>query len=115
MRIARLLLIPIAMAAMAQKPGSDVVTLACFVSDRSGSPHTGLQAGDFQVRDEGRPREVRTLWTGSDLPLNLALVADVSDSQGAYIASHREPIVNFLKQVLGPKDRAMVVVIGRQA
>jgi VWFA-related protein len=93
----------------------DLVTVACSVTNHDGSPAKNLKAEDFTLRDNGEPREIRNFWQESDLPVTIALVADVSGSQAGYIRSHREAIAQFLKQVIGPRDRAMIVEVAQQA
>jgi VWFA-related protein len=93
----------------------DLVTVACSVSDRNGAPVQNLKREDFKLSDNGQPREIKNFWQESDLPLTVALVADVSGSQLGYIKSHRDAIAQFLKQVIGPLDRAMMVDVGQQA
>jgi VWFA-related protein len=93
----------------------DLVTVACAVDTRDGMPARNLKAEDFKVLDNGQPREIRNFWQESDLPLTVALVADVSGSQAGYIRSHREAISQFLKQVIGPRDRAMVVQVAQKS
>lgn len=93
----------------------DLVTVACAVDTRDGTPARNLKAGDFKLLDNGHPREIRNFWQESDLPLTVALVADVSGSQAGYIRSHREAISQFLKQVIGPRDRAMVVEVAQKS
>ena len=91
----------------------DLVTVACAVDTRDGTPAQNLKAQDFKVLDNGQPREIRNFWLESDLPLTVALVADVSGSQAGYVRSHREAVARFLKQVIGPRDRAMIVEVAR--
>jgi Ca-activated chloride channel family protein len=93
----------------------DLVTVACAVDTRDGTPARNLTANDFKVLDNGQPRAVQNLWQEADLPLTVALVADVSGSQAGYIKSHREAITQFLKQVIGPRDRVMVVEVAQKA
>ena len=93
----------------------DLVTVPCAVADRNGTPQKNLKAGDFELRDNGQLREIRNVWQESDLPLTVALVVDVSGSQAGYVRSHREAIGQFLRQVIGAGDRAMVVEVGQQA
>jgi VWFA-related protein len=93
----------------------DLVTVACSVTDRGGAPAKNLKAEDFDLRDNGQPREIRNFWQESDLPLTVALVSDVSGSQAGFVKSHREAIAQFLKQVIGPRDRAMVVEVAQQS
>jgi VWFA-related protein len=92
----------------------ELVTVACAVDTRTGAPAENLKTEDFRVLDNGQPRQISHLWHDADLPLTVALVADVSGSQAGYIASHREAIAEFLKQVIGPRDRAMVVEIAQK-
>jgi VWFA-related protein len=93
----------------------DLVTVACSVSDHGGAPVRNLERGDFNLSDNGQPREIRYFWQEPDLPLTVALVADVSGSQAGFIKSHRDAIAQFLKQTIGPHDRAMIVEVGRQS
>ncbi len=93
----------------------DLVTIACAVDNPDGTPAGGLKVADFKVLDNGQPREITNFWQESDLPLTVALVADVSGSQAGYIRSHREAIGQFLKQVIGPRDRAMVVEVAQKS
>jgi VWFA-related protein len=93
----------------------DLVTVSCSVTDRAGAPARNLKAADFDVRDNGQPREIRDFWKESDLPLTVALVADVSGSQAGFIKSHRDAVAQFLNQVIGPGDRAMVIEIAKQS
>ena len=93
----------------------DLVTVACSVTDHGGAPARDLKRDDFVVKDNGEPREIANFWQESDLPLTVALVADVSGSQITFVRSHREAIGQFLKQVIGPEDQAMIVEIAQQA
>lgn len=95
--------------------GAELITVACAVVDRSGAPVRNLTVADFAVTDNGQPREIRNAAPESELPLTLALVADVSGSQEDFVASHRDDIGQFLKRMIGPADRAIVVQSGRQA
>jgi Ca-activated chloride channel family protein len=92
----------------------DLVTVPCAVDRSDGTPAGGLKVEDFTLFDNGQPREIRSFWREEDLPLTVALVADISGSQTGYIASHREAIGGFLKQVVGPRDHAMVVAVAQK-
>jgi Ca-activated chloride channel family protein len=93
----------------------DLVTVACSVTDRTGAPVRDLKASDFTLTDNGAPREIRNFWQEADLPLTVALVADISGSQAGFVKSHRDAIAQFLKQVVGPRDRAMIVEVDKQS
>jgi VWFA-related protein len=92
----------------------DLVTVACSVTDH-GVPVRGLKREDFELRDNDQPREIANFWQESDLPLTIAFVADVSGSQAGFIKSHREAVAQFFKQVMSPRDRAMVVEVAQQS
>jgi Ca-activated chloride channel family protein len=93
----------------------DSVTVPCAVETREGAPATNLKAADFRLLDDGQPREIQSFWQESDLPLTVALVADVSGSQAGYIRGHREALAQFLTQVIGPRDRSMIVQVSNKA
>lgn len=93
----------------------DLVTVACSVTDPAGVPAKNLRREDFGLRDNGQPRQISYFWQEADLPLTVALVADVSGSQAGFVKSHRDAIAQFLNQVIGPRDRAMIVEVAQQA
>jgi VWFA-related protein len=93
----------------------DLVTVSCSVTDRAGVPAKGLKRKDFDLRDDGQPREISNFWQEADLPLTIAFVADVSGSQAGFVKSHRDAVAQFFRQVMGPQDRAMVVEVARQS
>jgi len=93
----------------------DLVTVACSATDRGGAPVKNLKPEDFVLSDNGVPQKIGQFWQESDLPLTVALVADISGSQAMFIKSHRDAVSQFLRQVIGPKDRAMVVEVAQQA
>jgi VWFA-related protein len=113
----RLVFIFAAVLSAEQKPDIrvdvDLVAVACSVTDHNGASVRDLKAEDFTLRDSGQPREIRSFWQEADLPLTVALVADVSGSQAGFIRSHREAVAQFLKQVIGPRDRAMIVQVAK--
>jgi Ca-activated chloride channel family protein len=93
----------------------DLVTVACSVTDAGGVPAKNLKRGDFTLSDNGQPLEIRYFWQESDLPLTAALVADVSGSQAGFIQNHRDAVAQFLHNVIGPRDRAMIVEVAQQS
>src|SRR5580698_9261559 len=89
-----------------------LVTVTCAVTDRTGVPAKGLQPDDFELRDNGRLQKIDHLWQEQDLPLTIGLIVDVSGSQSSFIEQHRQTISQFLRQVIGEKDRAFLVTVG---
>ena len=111
-----------ALAALAQEPSSaahirinvDVVQTPVSVT-RRGVPVKGLTQEDFQIRENGSTQVVKYFWQELDLPLSVGLIVDVSASQAGLIGQHRETVTKFLRQVLGPRDKAMLMTVGAQA
>ncbi len=96
-------------------PASDLVTFACSVAARDGTPVRNLTSAEIVLTDNGQHRDISNLWSESDLPLTVALIADVSEDQVQAFAQHRAVVTDFLKRVLGPRDRGMLIQLGRQA
>jgi len=94
---------------------NDAVKVLCAVTDRTGAPVRDLTAADFAVRDNGQPRPLSSVTPEPELPLTIAVVADVSGTEDEFLAEHREAIGQFLKNLAGPRDRVIVVQLARQA
>jgi VWFA-related protein len=113
----RLFLFAAALACRAQDPATikvdvDLVTVALSASGRDAAPVKDLRREDFTILDNGQPREIQYFWQESNLPLTVGLVADVSGSQVGLVRKHRDTISRFLRQVIGPQDRAFLVTVG---
>jgi len=59
----------------------DVVNLYCTVKDGKGGLVTDLEAGDFEIRENGKLQELKYFARETDRPLTLALLVDTSGSQ----------------------------------
>src|SRR5437773_2448884 len=111
-----------AFAAVAQEPNNgadirinvDVVQVPVSVT-RLGVAVKDMMKEDFQLRENAAPQAVKYFWQETDLPLSVGLIVDVSGSQNGLIGKHRETVTRFLRQVLGPRDRAMLITVGTQA
>ena len=74
----------------------------------------GLKKEDFILFENGKQIPIGQFWQDTDLPLTVALVADVSGSQRAVVQKHKRSMGQFLKQVLGAEDKALLAVIDSQ-
>lgn len=90
---------------------TQLVTVTVSVTDKNGRPIADMQAGEFAVFDDKRPRPIQSFSQERDAPLTLGLVADNTGSQAMFIQQHRRHLRQFLYQVLHPKDRAFFVSI----
>lgn len=98
-------------AAPRQRPtfssGTLGVRVDVLVTER-GKPVAGLEAGDFELRDNGVVQRV-DLATALDLPVNAVLVLDTSDStSGPKLANLLAASRTFIDR-LHPSDRAALV------
>jgi Ca-activated chloride channel family protein len=90
----------------------NLVNLAFTVRDPHGTLAAGLSRDDFEVLEDGVPQQVSFFARSQDVPLTLGLIADVSGSQEHFIKQHHHHLDEFLREVLGPRDRAFLVCFG---
>lgn len=89
----------------------DLVTVTFTAADRNGAPVENLRREELLLFDDGQRREIGYLWRETDLPLTVGLLADVSLTQALFVPEHRQTIMRFFRQVLGPRDRAFIVSV----
>ena len=86
-----------------------LVQLQVLVVDRRGQPVGGLTPEDFEVREDGRPRQVEQLYLSNDVPLSLGLAIDSSGSM-EWIWQQTKAIAGaFLDGALTWRDQAFLV------
>lgn len=74
----------------------------------NGRPVRGLTRDDFEIRDNGVPQDV-TLISSEELPLNIVLVLDASNSVRGERLDHLQAAARALVAALARKDRAALV------
>lgn len=87
----------------------NLVNLTFTVRDPQGALSAHLGKEDFEVFEDGQAQSIRFFYRSTDQPLTLGLVLDASGSQKKFIKKQKRHIERFLKDVLGPKDRAFIV------
>jgi len=94
--------------------GIDLATFAVTVTDRSGTFLTGLEQGDFEVLEDGRPQRI-TYFARGDASngafapeLHLGLLFDTSGSMTDDIDLARTAAVRFLNTFQEARDMALV-------
>jgi Ca-activated chloride channel homolog len=111
-------LIAVAMAVVAAalpaqqrfRAGVELVHFGVVVTDRSGTPITGLTADDFEVVEEGTRQTIQHFAAGDpDLmpPLHLGFLLDMSGSMERDVADVRTAAIRFL----GAVDTAVDVTL----
>jgi Ca-activated chloride channel family protein len=86
-----------------------LVEVYAMVSDRSGSPMSGLAADRFELLHNGRAQPIERFVEGDEVPLSLGIVLDSSGSMNASMARAKESARSFLKSALDDGDRALLI------
>ncbi len=87
------------------------VNVVFTVTDKHGRRITDLKKGDFQVLDDNKPpEEIRSFVAETNLPLQVGLLIDASNSVRDRFKFEQESAIEFLNQTIHPqKDQAFVV------
>lgn len=90
---------------------SDAKTRDIYVSvlDNKDAPVTGLGAADFQVREDGAPREVLRAGPGT-APLQIVLLVDDSQAMDRALQPLREGLTKFVEKMQGHGEIGIVTV-----
>jgi Ca-activated chloride channel homolog len=90
----------------------NLVSVSFSVRDSRGALVENLTRDDFEVLEDAVPQKIAFFSRSSDVPLTLGLVVDTSGSQDHFSKQHKQDLEVFLKDVLGPKDRAFMLCFG---
>ena len=90
---------------------SNLIVVPVSVTDVQGQPVLGLPQGDFRIEEDGRPQQIAQMGDPEQVPLDIALLIDVSASVEARFGFEQTAAADFLKQVMKPGDRATVFAI----
>jgi VWFA-related protein len=87
------------------------VNVVFTVTDKHGHYVRDLKKDDFKVMDDNRPAaEISSFHTENDLPLQVGLLVDASNSVRDRFKFEQESAIEFLNQTIRPKyDKAFVV------
>ncbi len=92
---------------------SNLVMVPVSVVDPQSQPVRGLQLPDFRLEEEGRHQQITEIGNPEQVPLDIALLFDISSSVGekTVFSFQQTAAASFLRQVLKPIDRAAVFTI----
>jgi Ca-activated chloride channel homolog len=91
---------------------SRLVLVPVSASDALGKPVKDLTAEDFAIEEEGRRQAIASLGEPGKVPVEIALLFDVSGSIRGQFAFEQQAAVRFIKEVLKPADAVSVFSIG---
>lgn len=90
----------------------NLVNVDFAVRDTQGGLATNLARDDFEILEDGVPQKIEFFSHNADVPLTLGLIADFSGSQVHFLKRHHKDLETFLREVLGPRDRAFLICFG---
>jgi Ca-activated chloride channel homolog len=87
------------------------VNVVFTVTDKHGKRITDMKQGDFHVLDDNKPPElIRSFNSETNLPLQVGLLIDASNSVRDRFKFEQESAIEFLNQTIRPRfDQAFVV------
>jgi Ca-activated chloride channel family protein len=89
-----------------------LVNVAFSARDSRGALVNSLSKDDVEVFEDAVPQKISFFAHSVDVPLTLGLIVDFSGSQDHFSKQHQHDLEVFLKDVLGPKDRAFLICFG---
>ncbi len=97
------------------KVDSRLVVVPVSVVNAAGEPVQGLTANDFRVLEEGRAQVIDHVRTAEAVPLDIALLFDVSASTDSMFRFQQQTAAKFLQDVMRADDRATIITVGEKA
>lgn len=92
------------------KLGTDLVNLFFSAVDPNNRIVSNLQQNDVTVLEDGKPQQVFTFKRESTLPINIAILMDLSGSQEYTFPKEKAAAGEFLRSVIRPgKDSAAIL------
>ncbi len=92
----------------------DLVNVLCSVRDSHGGLVNHLKQDDFILLENGQPQIIRHFAKDTDLPLNMGLLVDTSNSQVRLISEELHAATQFFEQVIHPRDSAFLMSFDAQ-
>ncbi len=84
------------------------------VVDSNGEPFLGLKAESFRISEESKSQTIDSVGNAENVPLEIALLFDVSASTDAMFKFQQETAAKFLREVLRGEDRATIFTVGQK-
>ncbi|PYT01287.1 MAG: hypothetical protein DMF63_00075 [Acidobacteria bacterium] len=103
---------PIAEEDQVVKVESRLVVVPVSVTNPAGDPVLGLKATDFHISEENKPQTIDSLANAENVPLEIAILFDVSASTDSMFKFQQATAAKFLQEVLRGDDRATIFTIG---
>lgn len=89
----------------------DLVNFGVVVTDKQGTPITGLTVADFEIKEEGKPQTIKFFAAGDPEnapPLHIGFLLDTSGSMEDDIKDVRTAAIKFLNKMERAQDITLV-------
>ena len=96
------------------KVQSRLVVVPVSVTDANGQSVLGLTAQDFRIAEENKQQTIDHLGSADVVPLEIALLFDVSASTDKMFKFEQETAAKFLRDVMRANDRATIFTVGER-
>ena len=93
---------------------SRLVIVPVSVTDGNGNPVKGLSTDNFSVKENTLSQEIKKVSAAEKVPLEIALLFDVSASVDPTFEFEQYAATKFLAKVMRPEDRATIFTIGKK-
>jgi VWFA-related protein len=93
---------------------SNLVVVPVAVTDSAGNAVQGLKKEDFSLEEEGRAQTLEAVGDADQVPLDIAVIFDISSSITKNFEFEKQTAAGFLKEVLKPIDRAAIFTISEK-
>ncbi|HEX8195625.1 MAG TPA: VWA domain-containing protein [Pyrinomonadaceae bacterium] len=90
---------------------STLVTVPVSVTDSAGQPVQNLAKTDFRIEEEGKSQQIEEIGSAEQVPLEIALLIDVSSSANKIFELEKSAAAEFLRSVMRPDDRATIFLV----
>jgi Ca-activated chloride channel homolog len=90
----------------------NLVNVSFTARDQRGTLLDSLTADQVSLFEDGVEQKIAHFAKSTDVPLTLGLIVDASSSQERFSKEHEKDVEIFLRNVLGPKDRAFLLCFG---
>ena len=97
------------------KVDSRLIVIPVSVTDANGQAILGLKVQDFKINEENRPQVVDSVRTAESVPLEIALLFDISATTSPMFKFQQETAAKFLRDVMRENDRATIFTVGSRA
>lgn len=96
------------------KVESRLVIVPVSITDGNGNPITGLTSENFRIMENRRRQKITEVSAAEKVPMEIALLFDVSGSTDAMFKFEQQTAAKFLESVMRPEDRATIFTISDQ-